>query len=99
MRPASVDETCFYCHQPIGADHLEDCVLIQRTVKIQMTVVYDVKVPACWSIEQIESHRNDGSWCASNAIEELGEIPDCLCNCAIFKYVDGIDSKISLGEV
>ena len=90
MRPASAKEQCFYCQQPIGQPHKDDCVMIVKRVKVRMVVEYEVEVPAYWSGEQIEFHRNQGSWCADNAIEELealSESQKCLCHHAHFQYI------------
>jgi hypothetical protein len=100
MRPASDREECFYCLQPIGAAHKPDCVLIEKKVLVRMTVEYEISVPSCWSKEDIEFHRNEGTWCAGNIIEELQELAgesECLCNCTRFTYLGG-DSKPFLAE-
>ena len=83
MRPASKLEQCFYCRQPIGAEHKSDCVLVKKTVRIRVIIEYDVFVPHSWSKEDIEFHRNESSWCASNIIDELKELEssgNCLCS-------------------
>lgn len=90
MRPASKDRQCFYCQQPIGAHHKDDCVLVKKTVRVRMVVEYDIEVPAFWDSDLVESHRNEGSWCADNAIEELQkiqEIDGCLCHRTHFEHV------------
>ena len=94
QRPANMNGRCFYCGQMIGADHREDCVLIHKKVKVRMIVEYEIKVPAHWDKELIEYHRNEGSWCASNAIDELeaafgDESKRCMCDAAKFEYVGG----------
>ena len=92
-RPAGKDGECFYCQRKIGEPHKPDCVLINKKVKLRMTVEYDVDVPAYWDKKQIESHRNDGSWCANNALVELEELfctdgdGPCLCSVAEFEYL------------
>lgn len=61
-----------------------------RKVIVRMTVEYEVSVPADWDRNMIEFHRNDGSWCADNAISELEAISDednCLCPITKFEYV------------
>ena len=93
MRPASDKKQCIYCQQPIGSDHKADCVMIKKKVKVRMVVEYVVDVPASWGKDMIEFHRNDGSWCANNAITELEELFDqddapCMCNAATFEYLD-----------
>jgi len=102
MRPASKEQECFYCHQPIGENHKEDCVLIKKKVKILMRVVYLRSVPASWSRSEIEFYLNDSSWCANNALDELSEIFDrengeCMCSSSTFDYVSE-DSEPFLEE-
>lgn len=88
-RPASPVDECFYCHQPVGGYHDSECVLIQRKVTVRMTIEYDVSVPAKWGKEDIEFHRNESSWCSTNAIGELEEITKdgCLCDKTNFAYL------------
>lgn len=94
IRPARPNGACFYCHQAVGQRHESDCVLVSKKVKIRMTVEYTVQEPASWDAHQIEFHRNEGSWCASNAIDELTrfeeEKGDCLCSYATFKYIEDV---------
>lgn len=102
MRPASSKRECFYCHQPVGGAHEKDCVLINKRVMVKMTVIYAIEVPEHWSKENIEFHRNRGSWCADNAISELQEIFNedsgrCMCDAAHFEYLGG-DSEPYLDE-
>jgi len=100
MRPASDKRRCFYCLAPIGDEHKQDCVLVKKKVTVQMKISYEITVPASWEKHQIEFQRNDGSWCADNAISELEEIAEkegCLCNRAEFEYIGG-DSKPFLDE-
>lgn len=95
MRPVSTARKCFYCDQPIGTYHKADCVLINKKVKVIASIKYEIKVPAFWDAEQIEFHRNESSWCASNVIEELQELENnlnkehnCMCSCTSFKFVE-----------
>jgi len=96
MRPASDERRCFYCHQPIGGVHDDDCVLVCRKVYVRMEVIYPVEVPAFWDKDMVEFHRNESSWCKSNAVDELHELfcqppirslrdmlenPDAQCMC------------------
>lgn len=103
MRPASNAIECFYCHQPIGAVHKANCVLINKKVKIRMTVEYEIEVPASWGKAEIEFFRNDGAWCCDGAISELDEYfgggggPECMCGSTEFEYVGG-DSEAYLDE-
>jgi hypothetical protein len=100
QRPARMNGRCFYCCQPIGAEHKDDCVLISKKIKIQMTVEYEIKVPAEFNGNQIEFSRNEGTWCCDNAIQELENLSKengCLCNIMKFKYL-GDESGPYLSE-
>jgi hypothetical protein len=100
MRPASKTLECFYCQRALGDEHKTDCVLISKKVKVRMIVEYEIKVPNHWGKEDIEFQRNEGSWCASNAMEELeGTFDDtsCMCGAAEFEYIGG-DTEPYLAE-
>lgn len=91
MRPASPKRQCFYCGQPIGGIHNGDCVLIEKKVRVRMIVEYEISVPADWSKNQIEFHRNESRWCADNAISELENLAEkngCICDFTTFEYID-----------
>lgn len=91
MRPACDESKCFYCRTAVGSAHKNDCVLIKKKVKVRMTVEYEVYVPASWDSHDIEFHRNDGSWCSGNAIDELAEAfadqDGCMCNATTFTHL------------
>jgi len=90
MRPASDKEECFYCHQAIGQEHKADCVLVMKKVKVRLVIEYDVNVPSDWNKENIEFHRNHGSWCGDNVLDELSDLAvkdGCLCGKAHFEYL------------
>lgn len=102
MRPAATARECFYCHQKIGDQHKVDCVLIKKKVRIRMVIEYEIEVPNDWDKAQIEFQRNEGSWCANNALGELRRAFDaegvpCLCGVAEFEYLGG-DSAPYLDE-
>ena len=92
QRPAKMDGRCFYCNELIGSNHKLDCVLVQKKVKIKMTVEYEVDVPSSWNKENIEFHRNEGTWCSNNAIDELETAFEktCMCGTTKFKYIKDI---------
>lgn len=93
MRPASDKRECFYCHQGIGAKHQAHCVLIRKTVKVRVVVEYEVDMPSSWDAQQIEFHRNEGSWCADNMIGELERFmgdDGCLCPITQFKHLEDV---------
>jgi hypothetical protein len=90
MRPASSQEACFYCQQLIGEFHKEDCVLISKKALIRVIVEYEVEIPAHWGKKETEFHRNDGTSCADNTIDELQELATkegCLCGIMKHKYI------------
>lgn len=102
MRPASAKRECFYCRVPVGGTHKPTCVLIDKKVKVRLTVDYEVAVPARWDAAAIEFQRNAGSWCANNALQELAQLfgqegGPCMCNAAMFTYLGG-DSAPYLNE-
>lgn len=102
MRPGSSEERCFYCRQPIGAFHGPECVLVKKFVNVRMTVDYVIEVPANWDKHMIEFHRNDGTWCANNALDELAELTEedegtCMCSGTHFEYLGG-DTEPFLDE-
>jgi len=93
-RPAGPPDCCFYCSRLIGREHAEDCVLRIKTVMVRATTEYPVVVPSHWSKDDIEFHRNEGSWCSSNMIGELQEVfdaGDCLCLRTKFEYLGDAD--------
>lgn len=68
-----------------------------KTAKVRMVVEYDVWVPDSWDKHDVEFHRNEGSWCADNAIEELQGLSGakCLCSRAKFECLSvGEESKV-----
>jgi hypothetical protein len=90
IRPASSERQCFYCHQPIGAIHNDDCVLIRKNVIINFSINLETRVPAHWTEENIEFHRNESTSCASNVLGELEELEKkhgCLCGLGKFSFV------------
>ena len=85
------DGQCFYCGQSIGQEHKKNCVLVKRKCKVRVTIEYEVWAPAHWEKDDIEFHRNESSWCASNLMRELDELDDkdgCLCPAATFEFVE-----------
>lgn len=93
-RPATKENKCTYCNQPIGNFHKEDCVCISKKIKLKVTIEYETDCPADWDKNQIEFHRNEGSWCADNCLSEIEEYIEskgiCLCSNADFEYIEDI---------
>lgn len=83
-RPARRDGTCFYCSQPIGSPHKEDCVVPQKTCVVDFTIRMVVSEPAHWSQEDIERHYNMGSWCSDNLMTYIDNwernTGHCMCH-------------------
>lgn len=91
-RPAGKQTECFYCHKQIGEQHEWECVLRERRVIVRMTTEYEIDVQESWTKENIEFHRNDSSWCATNALDELVAIyqdseTKCMCPSTSFEYI------------
>lgn len=103
VRPARRDGTCFYCRQPIGAKHNEDCVILRRTVVVEANLSIPVKinVPRCWSPQDIEFHLNGSSSCRNNYTEEiiaaLGAMDSrsgsCLCDGPNWEYLEDYEGE------
>jgi len=90
IRPAGKPDECFYCHEKLGGTHKPDCVIRQRTVVVRMTVDYVIDVPEHWTEDNIQFHRNEGSWCSDNALSELEQLSGragCLCSFMEFSYL------------
>ena len=83
---------CFYCPSRIGERHAAECVIWTRPVVVRMAVEYTIEVPHSWTAHNIEFHRNEGTWCADNALDELQKLSNeesrsCLCPMTTFTYV------------
>lgn len=85
VRPAGKDNECFYCHQPLGTEHLVDCALRTRTVLVEYRVLVVKHYPTDpdWDAHLVEFQINDGSWCCSTILGELESLDErdgrCLC--------------------
>ena len=90
IRPAGKPDECFYCGAKIGQNHKLDCVTIARNVVVEYSFMLTVDVPQTWDKDAIESHRNEGTWCANNALTELlnlSEEKGCLCGTMKCSYI------------
>lgn len=99
IRPAGPPDACFYCKAKVGDLHSEKCVSVTRKVRVRAVIEYEIDVPSHWGESDINFHRNEGSWCASNmlrelkAIDEVEDGPGCLCPLVEFKYIGESESK------
>ena len=95
LRPALAGK-CFYCKSHVGAYHLDDCILIQKKVKVRCVIEYEISCPYSWSKHDIEFHRNEASWCSDNMISELENlsiVDGCLCYKATYEVIGSVDDK------
>lgn len=103
-RPAGAPGECFYCRQPVGHEHKKGCVVRTRTVVMEVTITLVREVPEDWDTELIEFTWNEGSWCASNIVDDLAKIAEnddrCLCGQFAARYVREATSEdeIELGH-
>lgn len=90
IRPAGVQDKCFYCNQPLSQEHTYECLCKKRTVLIEAKILLVREEPISWDTEQIEFHLNEGSWCQGNLIQELLKIEvqkGCLCGSVKFSMI------------
>ena len=89
IRPAGPPDECFYCQQKVGQPHGRECVIVTKRVKVRYTMEIEIVVPHDWDEHMIDFHRNDSSWCASNAVEDIKDYVDRMgedeCLCSKFK--------------
>lgn len=94
-RPARRDGTCFYCAQPVGGMHTAECVIVQKMVRVRVTLEIPLEVPARWSAEDAAFHYNQGGYCGDNFVAELSALVEvcqqaddlpCLCEVVRFEF-------------
>lgn len=93
---AGLSSECFWCNRKIGRPHAPECVRIVKIVRLRYIFNVDVLMPHSWDKEAILFHRNEGSWCANNALDELekeGEKNYCLCDDFACKFIKDIDGR------
>ena len=105
-RPAGKPDECFYCKQPIGTNHEEKCVCIQKVVLVKVTLEIPYILSNYWSEPDIDFYFNKSSWCANNIVNYLevlqnakSEDSPCLCSGFTGEYlrdvveedVEGVD--------
>jgi len=96
IRPAGSPVHCYYCNRGVGQEHKRDCVILSKKVKLRATVEYEVYVPFEWDKEMIEFHRNDGTWCADNLVNDLEKhlkgTEGCLCDRTKIDFVEVVEA-------
>ncbi|MEX5630913.1 hypothetical protein, partial [Pseudomonas marginalis] len=90
---AGLPDECSWCKQKIGEEHLFECVTQTHKVKVRYIFEIEIDMPVSFTKENIEYNRNDGTWCADNAIDELKKASENNCLCSVFK-AEVIDKKI-----
>jgi len=85
-RPLGRPDECFYCHAPMGAEHIKGCVCRNRTVLVKVEVEMIKEVPEDWEPSMIEFGMNESSSCSNNLIEEVVAMAaridaagECMC--------------------
>jgi hypothetical protein len=87
IRPAGRDDECFYCHSKVGALHGRECVCITMIVRYYVWMnlerrskegdrgkfvgTFTVHVPHFWNYHDCDFHKNESSWCANNALDDI----------------------------
>lgn len=54
IRPAGPPDHCFYCGEPLGHTHDEECVIRSRTIVVKASAEIVISVPECFTQEQID---------------------------------------------
>lgn len=79
IRPAGRPDECFYCRRRVGEEHKRDCVMVTKLVEYAVVATVGdqrfearwVKdVPYGWDADMCNFHKNEGSWCADNFLDE-----------------------------
>lgn len=111
IRPAGPPDACLYCGRKIGEEHGPKCVCVNARARWRVEVNglpagwFEEYLPAGWERHTMEFRMNEGSWCASNALDRIvwdaGKEPeevtaaesafDCCCNVLSFDLVGPID--------
>lgn len=107
IRPAGGPGECYYCGEMVGQPHGRECVVVKKRVKVRYSFTIEVDIPHFWDKDDFEFHRNEGSWCANNAIAEIQamiptetiesplgnvEMGPCLCPRFEAKFLKTIDA-------
>jgi len=85
-RPNGSQDHCFYCNQKVGSDHKADCVMIDRKVRVSVTLEIDTWLPASYDAEVADFYFFESSWCADRIVNDITDYVasknaagDCIC--------------------
>ncbi len=95
VRPAGKPGECFYCERAVGEAHQAECVILQRFVRVRVTLEIEIETVRSWDREAIEFKHNQGTWCADNFVGDLAthmkRVKEsgggCLCNGFSLEYL------------
>lgn len=88
-RPIGPAGHCTYCGEPIGATHKPECVCVQKTYVVRLTIDVVTAEPRSHDKHLIESVLSgELSYCASNTLRRLGEWDErnedaCACGAVV----------------
>lgn len=93
IRPAGPPDACLYCRSKVGERHSAECVMVEKTVTIELTVRMTTEVPRSWDATQVEFHFNDSNYCIDNLVRDLRTKSEpggsgCLCDRARVKLLE-----------
>lgn len=104
IRPAGPPDECFYCQARVGQPHGEKCGVVTKLIRARYIIDVDLRVPYSWDKDRFEFHRNDGTWCANNAVNEIeahiqaepindvSSVGTCLCHRFKAEFVSVLDA-------
>lgn len=94
IRPAGPQDECLYCSQKIGQPHGPECVTVNSKVRFGVYCnnhkvgVWRSYEPHGWTAQQHEFHKNEGSWCADNALHAIEWVTPEIRHLVMAQMVD-----------
>lgn len=77
IRPAGKPNECLYCHSKVGQLHGQKCGCVEKLVRYDVLSdgvevgTFERYDPHDWDKHNCEFHKNESSWCANNAKDEI----------------------------
>lgn len=77
IRPAGGPDRCFYCDSKVGQPHKNSCVCVYQKLRYRVMSdevqvgIWDHTDPFSWEHDFCETHKNDLTWCADNALDGI----------------------------